>query len=142
MKLRRVVLAAAIAAAFPFAALAQAPSPLVPLGTTSPLVPLGTTSPLVPLGTTSPPVPPGTSPPPAAKPVATNSTDGLLLRFLGNFFNGSQDIPDSVWPYSSGPSAELRKFPRRKTHHPSPMASTRSAARPRSATATSRPPIR
>ncbi len=102
MKLHRIVLAAALAAAFPFAALAQAPSPLAPPGTASP------------------PVPPGTSSPPTAKPVAANSTDGLLLRFLGNFFNGSQDIPDSVWPYSSGPSSELRKFPAPQNSPPFP----------------------
>jgi len=106
---RRIVLAAAIAAALPFAALAQTPSPLTPPGTTSP----------VPPGTTSPPVPAGTSPPAAATP---NSTDGLLVRFLSNFFNGSQDIPASTWPYNSGPPSELRKFPAPQNSPPFPYA--------------------
>jgi hypothetical protein len=39
------------------------------------------------------------------------SDDGLLVQFLGNFFNGSQDITNSPWPYNSGPPSELRKFP-------------------------------
>jgi hypothetical protein len=39
------------------------------------------------------------------------TSDGLLVRFLSNFFNGSQDIAPSNWPYTSGPPSELRKFP-------------------------------
>ena len=64
----------------------------------------------------------GHKPPPTATPVAANSTDGLLLRFLGNFFNGSQDIPDSAWPYNSGPPSELRKFPAPQNSPPFPYA--------------------
>ncbi len=46
--------------------------------------------------------------------------DGLLARFLGNFFNGSQDIPASPWPYTSGPPSELRKFPAPQNSPPFP----------------------
>jgi hypothetical protein len=48
------------------------------------------------------------------------SDDGLLMRFLGNFFNGSQDIPNSPWPYTSGPPSELRKFPAPQNSPPFP----------------------
>ena len=48
------------------------------------------------------------------------SDDGLLVRFLGNFFNGSQDISNSPWPYNSGPPLELRKFPPPQNSPPFP----------------------
>ncbi len=50
------------------------------------------------------------------------SDDGLLTRFLGNFFNDSQDIPNSPWPYNSGPPSELRKFPAPQNSPPFPYA--------------------
>jgi hypothetical protein len=50
------------------------------------------------------------------------SDDGLFVRFLGNFFNGSQDIPDSAWPYNSGPPSDLRKFPAPQNSPPFPYA--------------------
>jgi Putative beta-barrel porin-2, OmpL-like. bbp2 len=48
------------------------------------------------------------------------SNDGLLVGFLSNFFNGSQDIPDSRWPYNSGPPSDLRKFPAPQNSPPFP----------------------
>jgi hypothetical protein len=57
--------------------------------------------------------------PPASNPAAQ---DGLFVRFLGNFFNGSQDIPDSPWPYNSGPPSDLRKFPAPQNSPPFPYA--------------------
>jgi Putative beta-barrel porin-2, OmpL-like. bbp2 len=48
------------------------------------------------------------------------SNDSFLTRFIGNFFNGSQDIPDSPWPYTSGPPTDLRKFPAPQNSPPFP----------------------
>ena len=51
-----------------------------------------------------------------------SAQDSLLTRFLGNFFNDSQDIPNSPWPYNSGPPSELRKFPAPQNSPPFPYA--------------------
>ena len=53
-------------------------------------------------------------------PAKPTSNDGLMGRFLSNFFNGSQDIPDSPWPYNSGPPSDLRKFPAPQNSPPFP----------------------
>ncbi len=50
------------------------------------------------------------------------ATDSFLVRFLGNFFNDLQNIPDSPWPYNSGPPSELRKFPAPQNSPPFPYA--------------------
>lgn len=50
------------------------------------------------------------------------SSGGFVERFLGAFFDGSQDIPTSSWPYSSGPAPELRKFPAPQNSPPFPYA--------------------
>jgi hypothetical protein len=50
------------------------------------------------------------------------ATDSFLVRFLNNFFNDSQDIPNSPWPYNSGPPSELRKFPAPQNSPPFPYA--------------------
>jgi hypothetical protein len=50
------------------------------------------------------------------------ATDSFLVRFLGNFFNDSQDIPNSPWPYNSGPPSELRKFPAPQNSPPFPYS--------------------
>ncbi len=42
---------------------------------------------------------------------AQPSSDSFMVRFLGNFFNDSQTITPSNWPYNSGPPSDLRKFP-------------------------------
>ena len=68
------------------------------------------------------------------------SDDGLLTRFLGNFFNDSQDIPNSPWPYNSGPPSELRKFSAPQNSPPFPYAEYQLGGSP--ATATSKPSIR
>ncbi len=70
------------------------------------------------------------------------ASGSFLERFVGNFFNGSQDIPNSPWPYNSGPPSDLRKYPAPQTRRPFPYGEYQIGARPRSATATSRPPIR
>lgn len=59
---------------------------------------------------------------------------GLMGLFLNNFVNGSQDIPDSPWPYNSGPPSDLRKFPVLQNSPPFPYGEYRSAARRSSAT--------
>jgi hypothetical protein len=48
--------------------------------------------------------------------------DGLFVRFLKAFGDGSQDIPDLPWPYNSGPPSELRKFPAPQNSPPFPYA--------------------
>ncbi|HZQ01482.1 MAG TPA: outer membrane beta-barrel protein [Reyranella sp.] len=48
--------------------------------------------------------------------------DGLLVRFLGNFFNGSQDIAKSPWPYNSGAPSDLRKLPAPQNSPPFPYS--------------------
>jgi hypothetical protein len=53
-------------------------------------------------------------------PTKQKSDYGLMGRFLNNFVNGSQDIPDSPWPYNSGPPTELRKFPAPQNSPPFP----------------------
>lgn len=50
------------------------------------------------------------------------STDGLFVRFIRAFGDGSQDIPDSPWPFNSGPPSELRKFPAPQNSPPFPYA--------------------
>jgi hypothetical protein len=55
-------------------------------------------------------------------PAKSKSDDGLMVRFLSNFFNGSQDIPDSPWPYNSGPPSDLRKFPAPQNSPPFPYS--------------------
>src|SRR5260370_28915203 len=50
------------------------------------------------------------------------ATDSFLVRFLGNFFNDSQDIPNSPWPYNSEPPSELRTFPAPQNSPPFPYA--------------------
>jgi len=45
---------------------------------------------------------------------------GLFERFIKAFGDGSQDIPDSPWPYNSGPPSELRKFPAPQNSPPFP----------------------
>ncbi len=69
-----------------------------------------------------PPAQPSPVQPPSAapKPADPKPSGGLLERFVSNFFNGSQDIPDSPWPYTSGPSAELRKLPAPQNSPPFP----------------------
>ena len=69
-----------------------------------------------------------------------SAQDSLLTRFLGNFFNDSQDIPNSPWPYNSGPPSELRKFSAPQNSPPFPYAEYQLGGSP--ATATSRPSIR
>src|ERR1700730_880068 len=41
-------------------------------------------------------------PPAQTAPADPKPAGGFIERFIGNFFNGSQDIPDSPWPYNSG----------------------------------------
>jgi len=53
---------------------------------------------------------------------ASASDKGFLERFVGNFFNGSQDIPASAWPYNSGPPSDLRKFPAPQNSPPFPYS--------------------
>lgn len=62
-------------------------------------------------------------PQPPTQPVSasTKPTGGLMERFLDNFFNSSQDIPSSKWPYST-PATELRKFPAPQNSPPFPYA--------------------
>jgi hypothetical protein len=57
-----------------------------------------------------------------------SAQDSLLTRFIGNFFNDSQDIPNSPWPYNSGPPSELRKFPARPITSTGAFVSMRSTA--------------
>jgi hypothetical protein len=42
------------------------------------------------------------------------------VRFIKAFGDGSQDIPDSPWPYNSGPPSNLRKFPAPQNSPPFP----------------------
>jgi len=51
-----------------------------------------------------------------------SAQDSLLTRFIGNFFNDSQDIPNSPWPCNSGPPSELRKFPAPQNSPPFPYS--------------------
>ncbi len=53
-------------------------------------------------------------------PAKPKSDDSFLVGFLGNFFNDSQDIPISPWPYNSGPPTDLRKFPAPQNSPPFP----------------------
>src|SRR5258708_7930374 len=48
--------------------------------------------------------------------------DELLVLFLGNFFNGSQDIAPWAWPYTGGAPAELGKFRAPQNSPPFPYA--------------------
>jgi len=45
------------------------------------------------------------------QPAQPKSEGNFLTRFIGNFFNDSQDIPNTPWSYNSGPPSDLRKFP-------------------------------